>query len=154
MKNRKGACGGTCLSSTQSSLQPRWELRRAIRPQGSSGSTAPAELPKGADGSLVAPADFKSVAVSRKRRWVGSIPTRSRQFPVEFVGNDIFLFHHSLSESLGLRGMPLGLKKEVAAVGHDTVLKCDWPTIKEFAATRCCRQSITEGIGRGWSIGI
>ena len=33
----------------------------------------------GADGSLVASADFKSVAVSGDRRWVGSIPTRSRQ---------------------------------------------------------------------------
>ena len=32
----------------------------------------------GADGSLVASADFKSVAVSGDRRWVGSIPTRSR----------------------------------------------------------------------------
>ena len=32
----------------------------------------------GAEGSLVASADFKSVAVARERRWVGSIPTRSR----------------------------------------------------------------------------
>ena len=33
----------------------------------------------GAEGSLVAPADFKSVAAARELRWVGSIPTRSRQ---------------------------------------------------------------------------
>ncbi len=33
----------------------------------------------GADGRLVASADFKSVVAAREHRWVGSIPTRSRQ---------------------------------------------------------------------------